>query len=68
MHRWLKELKLSSTKFPTQITFDSFVQLFFQVANVDEHLKFVHEKPVDAWIDAIETGTEKRNRIAHVYD
>ena len=65
---WVKEIKQSSLKYPTKISFDDFSKLFFQLAQFDCHQKFVHDKPVDAWIDLIVKGTEKCKRIAHLYE
>ena len=66
--QWVKQIKQSSLKYPTKISFDDFSKLFFQVAQFDCHQKFVHDKPVDAWMQLIITGTEQSNRIAHLYD
>ena len=68
VHLWVKEIKQSSLKYPTRISFDDFSKLFFQLAQFDCHQKFVHDKPVDAWIDLIVIGTEKCIRIVHLYD
>ncbi len=68
MQLWVKEMKQSSLKYPTKISFDDFSKLFFQLAQFDCHQKFVHDKPVDAWIQSIMKGAEQCNRIAHLYE